>query len=1114
MERLQRSDYRFLAVCLALLTGTVWFSVRNFYRAFPEASIDFKVNREGAQALAGEFLRSQGYQFQEYRAATQFEYDDDAKTFLEREVGLEQANRIMGTRVRLWRWKNRWFRPLQKEEFTVEITPAGELAGFQHDLAEDAARPDVTPEQARALAEEFLRARMKRDPATLDFLEESDVTRPHRVDRTFTWKERDFELHDATYRVGVTVLGNEAGAYREYLKVPEQWKRDYQRLRSKNGLAQRVDGAAMLLLMIGLAVVIVMRVMLHDVRWRRAALVGLAGIVLGFLAQLNEFPLHEFGYRTTDSYASFLSIQMLNAVLAALGTGGFLFLLAAGAEPLYREFFPDKISVGGLMTIDGLRTKRFFLGTILGITLTGIFIAYQTVFYIVAYRFGAWSPADVPYSDLLNTKFPWAFVLFGGFFPAVFEEFAFRMFAIPFLRKLTRSLAVAIVVAGFLWGFGHAGYPQQPFYIRGVEVGIGGVALGMVMLRFGILPTLVWHYSVDAMYSAMLLMRSHSLYFKFSGAAAAGIMVLPVVVALVAYLRKGGFESAVGLRNGDESPAAPQPAAEAEAERPTVPYRPLRAGLRWAALGLLLAGLCSLAIRVNHFGDQPRHRITAERAQASARAFLKAQGFDPGGFQHVTWPEVHWSDGDELAAKYFLERMPVPLASALFEHNRPIHFWMTRYFKPLDQEQVTVAIHPETAEAMGFSHQVPEDRAGADLPVEQTRALAAAFAASRGWDVAAMDLKVSSSEKKKARRDSKFEWEARTGDPRNVDETKFRVAVSVSGDRVTAGRTYWYTPETFDRSRQRSTVVSILVVVLHIVTAAGLTVYALWVLIHGTRTGKVRWGSALKLAVPAALLAPVAQLLSWGLQLKDYDTAKPLETFQVEAWLALGTEWIGAALAMVIAAAVIATYYPRAVEELRRVNRRVVGLDAAVAVASAAGISMLWRQFHAALVGHFHPQALLSVSAPELIASHAPAVAAVAEAVQSVMLRGAMFGLVALLIFHAPRGWMLIAGTLAGLCMLVSTGVRTPGEFALEYSLALSLAAAVLAFCRFFARENYLAYALGLWLIALSGPMTQLLGTGNQSLEVQGWIVVAVMAFSVAWAMAPALGRRAERGSA
>src|ERR1035441_2482622 len=162
-ERLGASDYRFIVICLALLVATAWYSVRNFHRAFPEASIDFRATREDAQALAEKFLAGQGYQTGGYRLASRFSYDDDAKTFLEREAGLEQANRLMGTRVRLWRWAYRWFQPGRKEEYRVDITPTGQFVGFEHQLPEDAARPAATPEQARALAEEFLRARLGRD---------------------------------------------------------------------------------------------------------------------------------------------------------------------------------------------------------------------------------------------------------------------------------------------------------------------------------------------------------------------------------------------------------------------------------------------------------------------------------------------------------------------------------------------------------------------------------------------------------------------------------------------------------------------------------------------------------------------------------------------------------------------------------------------------------------------------------------------------------------------------------------------------------------------------------------------------------------------------------------
>jgi membrane protease YdiL (CAAX protease family) len=1112
-DRLTSTDYRFIAICVLLLAGTVWFSTGNFYRAFPEASIDFRVSREDALQTADRFLTDQGVNVSGYRQAARFDFDDDAKTFLEREAGLEQANQLMGTRVRLWRWAYRWFRPQQKEEFSVEITTRGELAGFAHELPEDAERPNATVEQARTLAENFLRSKIGRDPAALDFVEESDQARPHRVDRQFTWKERDFNLHDATYRLEVTVLGNEVAGFKEYLKVPDQWKRDYERLRSKNEVAQTVDTAVMVVMILGLVVVIVQRVQRQDVKWRRAAVVGVVAMVLGFCSQLNEFPLHEFGYPTTDSYGSFLSRQLLNALLTALGAGGLLFVLAAGAEPLYREAFGEKISLANLFRPGGLRTRRFLLGAILGITLTGIFIAYQTAFYIVAYRYGAWSPADVPYTDLLNTRFPWLFVLFGGFLPAVSEEFLFRMFAIPFLRKITRSVVAAVVLAGFIWGFGHAGYPQQPFYIRGVEVGIGGVALGIIMLRFGILPTLVWHYSVDAMYSAMLLVRSHSLYFKLSGAAAAGIMVLPVLVALVAYWRKGGFEPETGLLNRDEAaeepwrgPAglrvSPEPSQPA-AELPTLPLRVRLIGLAVAALGV-----ASLLIPVSRFGESPNFRITSDQAHGAADAFLKTQNLDPAPFRSVTYPAEHWGGEDSLAAKYFLERQPVSTASALFERYRPVQHWLTRYFKSLDQEEITVSVHPETGKLLGFTHTVPEDRPGADISADRARELASAFAAGQGLDVSAMDLKESSSEKKKARRDYTLVFEARAGDPRNVEEAHYRVEVGVVGDVVASARRYWKVPETFTRSREEQNGLSIVVLVLRIAGIACGIVYALWLLVQSIRDRVVPWQSVLWLAGAGALTFPIGALLSLHLMLKDYPTAIPLATFQALGYVTLLMSLVFGFLFMGGAAALLTTFYGASLAAFRAAHRRLLGLDALVGVLVAAGLGVFLNQLDALLTTRFHAQALFNIGSPDLIASAAPAVAAVADGLRSVLSRGATLGLAVLVVQRVPRRWMLAAVLAVALFIGLPGEVRTPGEFLLYYGIEALALGCVVAFCLSIGRRNYLAYALVIWAMALRGPMAQLFSTGNRALQMQGWALAGVLVVSVAWAVAPALGRR------
>ena len=198
---------------------------------------------------------------------------------------------------------------------------------------------------------------------------------------------------------------------------------------------------------------------------------------------MNNFPLSIFNYATTDSYGSFWTQLLLNALLTSGASGAAIFFIVAAAEPLYRQAYGNRISLSNLFRWHGLRSKEFFIGSVVGITLTFFFFAYDSIFYLIAQKFGAWAPADVPYSDLLNTRIPWAYVLFFGFFPAVSEEFISRMFSIPFFEKIFRYRWLAVWLASFIWGFGHANYPNQPFYIRGIEVGVGGLIVSLVFLR-------------------------------------------------------------------------------------------------------------------------------------------------------------------------------------------------------------------------------------------------------------------------------------------------------------------------------------------------------------------------------------------------------------------------------------------------------------------------------------------------------------------------------------------------------------------------------------------------------------------------------------------------------
>src|SRR5215471_15250646 len=120
------------ALVLWVLAGIVglWYAQRHFFEAFPEASIEFKVSRAEALEQAKQFVQSLGNDTKGYRSAIAFSVNDNAKTYLEREVGLKEANRLMESEVNVWNWNVRFFKPEQEEEFLVSVSPEGNVTGY------------------------------------------------------------------------------------------------------------------------------------------------------------------------------------------------------------------------------------------------------------------------------------------------------------------------------------------------------------------------------------------------------------------------------------------------------------------------------------------------------------------------------------------------------------------------------------------------------------------------------------------------------------------------------------------------------------------------------------------------------------------------------------------------------------------------------------------------------------------------------------------------------------------------------------------------------------------------------------------------------------------------
>jgi hypothetical protein len=258
----------------------------------------------------------------------------------------------------------------------------------------------------------------------------------------------------------------------------------------------------------------------------------------------------------------------------------------------------------------------------------------------------------------------------------------------------------------------------------------------------------------------------------------------------------------------------------------------------------------------------------------------------------------------------------------------------------------------------------------------------------------------------------------------------------------------------------------------------------------------------------------VAPLLALKVMLQNYNTAIPLETFQATMYVGIVIVVIFAFVGLGGAAALVTSIHPDSLDALRARARRFLAVDALAALAAAAGLVLLVRRFEGLLEGRFHAWAVFPVDSPNLLVNLAPAFAAVAIAVRATLVNAAVLTAIVLVLRRLPQPWMRWAVAAAAPFVLLPIDIRTPSEFALEYVIAAATVAAGILFCVFFARGNYLAYALTFWALSLRGPIAELLSIPLAAMRIQGWILVAVLAATVFWAVLPALARRGENAGA
>jgi membrane protease YdiL (CAAX protease family) len=1106
-DRLTSRDWRFLALFLLLAAVSLFVILNWFSAAFPEAALEFKVDRQSSLRVAEPLLRAQQVPTEGLKHTTTFDSDDDARIFLERSIGLKGANEVMKRDVRVWAWHHRWFKPLQEEEWQLDVATSGQIIGYLDKLPEDRALPDVAPAAARAMADDFLR-RVLLNVTDFPLVSTSERRLPHRTQRIFTYESRSIRPAGAQYRAVVTVDGNRVTSYSQRLKVPDAFTRAYRQLRSKNSLAGGIDSGFFGITIICALIVFITRLRRGDLHVPTLLAIGAVSVVLVFGTSVNNYPSALAGYDTATSFAAFMAQMVFGFAVQAVGVAMFLIVICGAGEVLYRERLPGQLAIPRLWSRKALTSKRVFFSFVLGYSLVAFFLAYQAAFYLIAGKFGAWSPAEVPYDEMLNSRFPWFAVLFAGFFPALSEEFMSRAFSIPFFERVLRSRVAAIVVAGFIWGFGHATYPNQPFYIRGVEVGLAGVLLGFLFFRFGLLPLLIWHYTVDALYTALLLFRSGNSYYIASGALASLVFAIPMLLSIVLYIRNRGFVADDDLSNATLPVIPPPPPAPEQAAVPLPPPARVSRGLALACVLALAAGALLLSVDPPSPADAIDYRITKERAIAVAMGWLNAtqhaaplakQAAAPvEGFR--SWQrdasneEGGAPDGfDATAAEYLLHHgMPVREVVNVMRTRIRAGNWMVRTYTPLQKREYLIEVDPRTSQVSGYHRYQDEKAPGARL--DQAAALArarAAFATYR-LDPNAFEVKEALDFQQPNRRDWLFHFQERQ--PLVADAWR-RVSVRVAGDEVSQFAATIKIPDSVYRKASEQTLLSFALLAARII--AGLLALALIVagMITATRKGHFPWKRALRWTAVLSVVPLAEAAIHYAQSPFNYNTTMQWPTF-VSGTLTSIVMGLGRDLGLIfLSVAGIEVAFPYALALKSREGRARFGRHAALAALTAFAVLAVRRTLlH--LLGAAFPAALSvhGISIPEEAAIPLPALLAAGNAIIHALELSAALALffVALAPFRRRLPWLPAAAGVAIIFFLQLD--RGDGAAQMLYAILVAASSALVFYllARFVLRGNLLAYPAAIALASLLQDAASM--AGNHRPDLQGNAIAALVA--------------------
>lgn len=1109
IEKLNRQDSRLIALCVAISLVSIVVFQRLKDKAYPEASIPLDITSDEARDNAEFFLKNRQWDVASYRYAGRFLYDRDALRYLEKEIGAAETEGVF-TRTNGWRWANRWFVPLQRKEYRVDYSTAGQLARFQRVLPEEAPGDSLRQSVARNLAEFFLAGLLNWKPDEWNLLEATSSKLENRIDHQFVWKEKGFEAAAVTHRILVEIQGAEVGQYREWLELPPERERPARGVGAT--IAGVVVGLSVLFATI-ISVLLLLRRRRRDIRWKATFALGAVFALLWVIHGINGMPAEAFTFDTNTSYPAYLGGAVLNILLFATLLGFLVACVYAGTELIYRRQFPRHIAFRNMLSVQGLKSRAFFRSTIIGLTLASFYLMYEVLGQLLAERIGVGGSLSVPDLNDLRT-FPLLSIVFQAFAFVVYTEFFYRMLTLSFVTTYLKSRPIAIVCSALLWGLLVASN-LEPFGVRLIEYAAFGTVIAWAFMRFGVLTTMIMMFSHTLFSRATFLFRSGDPHLTTTGALCLGVACIPLLYSLVSYRRLGGFLDATHLTNEHDTEVGrerPVPAIE----QPFMLLTPKR-----ARIGLAVAGAGVLLWLMPFHRDQApltSVRVNREEAEKIAREYLAELQLNLESHRVVVAPHQNLGnrtfggddeteDGSDVSRYVELHGGSLGVKRMYSQHLSPLE-WQVRFYRPLEELECNVFVDTRSGDVVAYELTLPDSAQAPSVTLDRAEDLARAFLGRHGNDLAEFDLVGSTAVDHPHRKDFLLTFESNDEHPANVGNARLTYNVAVYGDRVGGFNKGLKLPERWITAHRAKTGRRLIVPVSW--GALVVLFLAPWLvsIFRLVRQQRPPWKPSMLLALGLTLVVMTAELD--GALFLEYSTSVSTLDFLLEE-LAV-TVGAGVFLWFVSLLVVVSfqLMWPSAVQALRSDRGRFAG-DALLRGFIGAGILLCFDPV-IYLIARLLPAWAHTDFAVPSIAGYFPVIGYGTELITSSVLAFMLLFILRYLYLHhvtpRPMGvritlFLLVIGGIAANVALDAGNVDELVGRSADAMLTIAAISAVI----FFWRSNPLGALVGVFLVFGVESVDELMRLEHPSYHWQSWLLAAMVVIPLAL-----LGWRAWRG--